>query len=86
MNRARVTDHIKQDKLRRHSPLLNENLTVQEQQKLPQKPPNIVVRPSDKQRRSLLPMMQHEQGTVQSTGLKPVHDLHNGRAQWSNHY
>ena len=43
MNRARMTDQIKQDKLKRHSALLDdEDLTVQGQ-KLPQKQPDIRV-------------------------------------------
>ena len=43
VNRARMTDQIKQDKLKRHSALLDdEDLTVQGQ-KLPQKQPDIRV-------------------------------------------
>ena len=64
MNRARASDQIKQDKLRRHSALLDDeaNLSVLGQ-KLAQKQPNIVVSPSDKQRRAL-PVIKQEKGTV----------------------
>ena len=65
MNRARASDQIKQDKLRRHSALLDDeaNLSTVLGQKLAQKQPNIVVSPSDKQRRAL-PVIKQEKGTV----------------------
>ena len=64
MNRARASDQIKQDKLRRHSALLDDeaNLSVLGQ-KLAEKQPNIVVSPSDKQRRAL-PVIKQEKGTL----------------------
>ena len=66
MNRARASDQIKQDKLRRHSALLDDEANLSSTvlgQKLAQKQPNIVVSPSDKQRRAL-PVIKHEKGTI----------------------
>ena len=83
MNRARMTDQIKQDKLRtsrsrRQSTTTilsheEKNLSIQGQKLVPlaasspssfnNNQPNIILSPSEKQRRGLSSLEQHEKGT-----------------------
>ena len=81
MNRARMTDQIKQDKLRtsrsrRQSTTTilsheKKNLSIQGQKLVPlasspsfnNNQPNIILSPSEKQRRGLSSLEQHEKGT-----------------------
>ena len=84
MNRARMTDQIKQDKLRTSrsstsrrqstTTILSQeekNLSIQGQKLVPlasspsfnNNQPNIILSPSEKQRRGLSSLEQHEKGT-----------------------